>query len=329
MNRREFIAGLGGAAMWPRVARAQQNDRVRRIGVLMGWSESDPQYHADFVAFVEALAQLGWTVGSNLSIEQRWTNAEFARIAPFAKELVALNPDVILSSTTPVTAALHRETSAIPIVFAVVSDPVGAGLVASLARPGGNITGFINVENTLGGKWLGLLKEIAPRINRAGLMFNPDTAPGGGNYFLRSFRDTARALAVEPITMPVRSDAEINIAIDTLGGETAGLVAMTDSFIGIHRGTIISAATRNNVAAINDIPVFVRDGGLLSYGPLNADLLRRAAGSVDRILRGAKPAELPVQLPTKFELAINLKTANALGLTIPETLLATADEVIQ
>jgi putative tryptophan/tyrosine transport system substrate-binding protein len=328
MRRREFIAGIGAAAL-PFSTEAQQRDQLRQLGVLMGWSEADPQYHADFVTFVEALAQLGWTVGSNLSIEQRWTNAEFARIAPLAKELVALNPDVIISTTTPVTAALHQQTSKIPIVFAVVSDPVGAGLVASLSRPGGNITGFINVENTLGGKWLGLLKEIAPRINRAGLMFNPDTAPGGGNYFLRSFQDTARALAVEPVTMPVRSDAEINAAIDTLGGETAGIVAMTDSFVSIHRGTIISAAARNNVAAINDIPVFVRDGGLLSYGPVNADLLRRAAGSVGRILRGAKPAELPVQLPTKFELAINLKTAKALGLMIPETLLATADEVVQ
>jgi putative tryptophan/tyrosine transport system substrate-binding protein len=328
MRRREFIAGLGSAAAWPLVAQAQR-DQIRRLGVLMGWSESDPQYRADFVGFREALAQLGWTVGSNLSIEQRWTNAEFARIAPLAKELVALNPDVILSSTTPVTAALHRETNTIPIVFAVVSDPVGAGLVASLPRPGGNITGFINVENTLGGKWLGLLKEVAPRIKRAGLMFNPDTAPGGGSYFLRSFQDTARALAVEPVTMPVRSDTDIDIAIDALAGGMAGLVAMSDSFISIHRRSIISAAARNNVATINDIPVFVRDGGLLSYGPLNGDLFRRAAGSVDRILRGAKPAELPVQLPTKFELAINLKTAKALGLTIPETLLATADEVIQ
>jgi putative ABC transport system substrate-binding protein len=295
----------------------------------MGWSERDPEYQANFVAFVEALAHLGWTVGGNLSIEQRWTNAEFARIAPFAKELVALNPDVILSSTTPVTAALHRETNTIPIVFVVVSDPVGAGLVVSLARPGGNITGFINVENTLGGKWLGLLKEVAPHIKRAALMFNPDTAPGGGNYFLRSFQDAARALAVEPITMPVRTDSEINAEIDNLGGEATGIVAMTDSFISIHRRAIISAAARNNVAAISDFPAFVRDGGLLSYGPLNEDLFRRSAGSVDRILRGANPADLPVQLPTKFQLTLNLKTAKALGLTVPETLLATADEVIQ
>ena len=329
MRRREFIAGLGGATAWRVVAHAQQPERQRHVGVLMGWSESDPKYHADFVAFTEALARFGWTVGGNLLIEQRWTNAEVTRIAPLAKELVALNPDVILSSTTPVTVALHRETSAIPIVFAVVSDPVGAGLVASLSRPGGNITGFINVENTLGGKWLGLLKEVAPRIQRAGLMFNPDTAPGGGNYFLHSFQETARALSIEPVTLPVRSDLEINDSIDAFGGETAGLVAMTNSFIGIHRRTIISAAARNNVATINDIQDFVRDGGLLSYGPPNIDLLRGAAASVDRILRGAKPAELPVQLPTRFELRINLKTANALGLTIPETLLATANEVIQ
>jgi putative ABC transport system substrate-binding protein len=327
MRRREFIAGLGAAA-WPAVGLAQ-GERVRRVGVLMGWSESDPALRASFTAFVEALAQLGWAAGGNVRIEQRWTNAEFGRIAPLAKEVVALQPDVILASTTPVAVALQRETSATPIVFVTVSDPVGAGLVGSLSRPGGNITGFINVEESMGGKWLALLKQIAPDIKRAGIMFNPDTAPGGGGYFLGSFEAAARTLTVENVTLPVRSDAEINDAIVALGRERAGLIVMTDSFMGVHRGMAILAAVRNNVPAIGETPLFAKDGGLVSYGPHTGDLLARAAYHVDRILRGAKPSDLPVEVPTKFYLAINLRTARALGLTVPETLLAIADEIIQ
>jgi putative ABC transport system substrate-binding protein len=219
MKRRQFIAGLGSLAAWAAAADAQQGARVRRVGALMGWSESDSEYRAFFAAFVGALAQVGWRDGDNLRIEQRWTDADIGRTMTFAKELVALAPDVLLSVTTPVTAALQRETSAIPIVFAVVSDPVGAGFATSLSRPGGNITGFINVEEGMGGKWLGLLREVAPRINRAAIMFNPDTAPGGGDYFLRSFESAARSLGVEPVTTRVRSDTEIETAITAIGRE--------------------------------------------------------------------------------------------------------------
>jgi putative ABC transport system substrate-binding protein len=333
MRRREFIAGLGGAAsapaLWPLAARAQQGERVRRIGVLMGWSENDPEARFNFAAFVLRMAQLGWVEGRNLRIDQRWTNADVDRARAFAKELVALAPDVILAGTTPVTAALSRETGEIPIVFAVVSDPVGAGFVAGLARPGGNVTGFINVEAAMGGKWLALLKEIAPQIKRAAIMFNPDTAPGGGSYFLGSFEAAARSLAVETVTARVRSDADIETAIGSLGRDRAGLVLMTDSFIGIRQPAIISIAARNNVPAIFEVAGFARSGGLMSYGPNLADIFRRAAGHVDRILRGAKPADLPAEVPTKFDLVINLKTAKALGLSVPLTLLATADEVIE
>jgi putative ABC transport system substrate-binding protein len=330
MRRREFVAGLGGSiAAWPNAARAQQGERMRRLGVLIGWSEDDPEYQSRYAAFVQALARLGWIEGRNLRIDLQWTNAQFARIAPLAKELVALQPDVIVSTTTPVTVALRRETSSIPIVFAVVSDPVGAGLVNGLSRPGGNVTGFINIEAEMGGKWLGLLKEAAPHIKRSGIMFNPDTAPGGGHYFLDSFEAAARRLVIEPVTLPVRSDADIDAAIGALAYVQGGLVAETDSFMDVHRQTIIRAAARNNVPAINDLAAFAREGGLISYGPSMADLLRRAAGHVDRILRGTPPADLSVELPTKFDMVINVKTAKTLGLIIPETLLATADEVIQ
>jgi putative ABC transport system substrate-binding protein len=329
MRRREFIAVLGGAAAWPTVARAQQDERMRRVGILMGWSETDPVYRSYFAAFVQGLAQLGWVEGRNVRIDQRWTRGEVARIESAAHELVVAQPDVILAGTTPVTAALQRATRTIPIIFAVVSDPIGAGFVGSLARPGGNITGFINIEAGMGGKWLELLKEIAPRLRRVAIMFNPDTAPGGGDYFLPSFEAAARSLAVEPIMARVHSDAEIETAITSLGREEAGLVVMTDSFTGVHRGTIISAATRNKVPVIADQAGSPRQGGLLSYGPNNPDILRRAARYVDRILRGAKPVDLPVEVPTKFDLVINLRTAKALGLAVPNSLLVSADEVIE
>ena len=248
----------------------------------------------------------------------------------FAKELVELRPDVILAGTTPVTAALQRETSTIPIVFVLVSDPVGAGFVAGLPRPGGNITGFTNIEAAFGGKWLEMLKEIAPRVRRVAIMFNPDTAPGGGAYFLDPFEAAARSLAVEPITSRVRSDAEIEAVIASLGREQAGLVIMANSFMQVHQGTVISLAARNNVPAIGaDLPIFAREGGLISYGSNFSDIFRRAAPYVDRILRGANPGDLPVQAPTKYELVINLKTAKALGLDVPLSLQQRADEVIE
>jgi putative tryptophan/tyrosine transport system substrate-binding protein len=237
---------------------------------------------------------------------------------------------VILAGATPATAAVQRETRTIPIVFAVVSDPVGAGFVVGLPRPGGNITGFTNVEAALGGKWLGMLKEIAPRVERVAIMFNPDTAPGGGAYFLGPFEAAARSPGAEPITARVRSDAEIEAAITSLGREQAGLVIMPDSFMQVHQGTVISLTASNNVPAIGaDLPGFAKEGGLLSYGANFPDIFRRAAPYVDRILRGANPGDLPVQAPTKWELVINLKTAKALGLDVPVQLRQLADDVIE
>jgi putative ABC transport system substrate-binding protein len=250
-------------------------------------------------------------------------------MAMLAKELVALQPDVLVAAGTPAAIALQRETRTIPTVFVIVTDPVGAGLVASLARPGGNITGLSNVEGTFGGKLLSLLKTIAPHIKRAAAMFNPDTAPGRGLYHLGSFQAAARSLAVEPITAEVRSDAEIEQVITSLGRDQGGLVATPDVFTVVHRGTVIASSIRNNVPVIFDNLVFAKEGGLLQYGWDVVDGWRRAAYYIDRILRGANPSDLPVELPTKYRLVINLKTAKGLGLTVPETLVATADEVIQ
>jgi putative ABC transport system substrate-binding protein len=277
--------------------------------------------------FKEELARLGWTDGRNVRFEQRWTT-DSNRASAFATELVAAQPDVIFCSTTMVTAALHRETSTIPIVFALVGDPVGAGFVAGLPRPGGNITGFTNNEAAMGGKWLSLLKEIAPGIKRAAFMFNPETAPDGGKYFVASFEAAAGSLGIEPVAMPVRSVAEIETAIAALGAEQSGLVEFSPFLVG-HAGTIISSTARHKVPAMFEAAPFARGGGLIGYGASLTDMFRRAAGYVDRILRGEKPADLPVQTPTKFEMAINLQTAKALGLNVPPSLLATADEVIE
>ena len=315
---------------WPVAARAQRADRMRRIGVLMAFDENDPKAKDWLSNFTQGLADLGWADGRTVRTDVRWAAGNVDRMRTFAKELIDLKPDVILAGTTPATAALQRETRAIPIVFVIVSDPVGSEFVAGLPRPGGNITGFTNVEAALGGKWLEMLKEIAPRVRRVAIMFNPDTAPSGGAYFLGSFEAAARSLAVESITARVRSDAEIETEIASLGSEQAGLVLMPDSFMQVHQGTVISLTTRNNVPAIGaDLPGFAREGGLLSYGANFPDIFRRAARYVDGILGGAKPADLPVQAPTKYELAINLMTAKALGLEVPPTLLARADEVIE
>jgi len=329
IRRREFIAGLGGtAAAWPLAVRAQQG--MRRIGVLMSTSENDPEGKTLFAAFTKGLQESGWTVGRNLRVELRWTADDIGRMGVLAKELVALRPDAILAYSTPVTAALQRETQSIPIVFAVVSDPIGDGFVASLPRPGGNITGFISIESTMPGKSLQLLTEIAPFVKRSTIMFNPDTAPGHGSYFLPAFESDARSLKVAPSAAPVNGDGEIEHAIASLGREPrGGLVVMPDSFMVAHRGPIIALAARHNVPAVYFAEVFARDGGLLSYGPDRADIFHRSAAYIDRILRGAKPADLPVQLPTKFAMVLNTKTAMTLGLTVPQTLLALADEVIE
>jgi len=330
MRRRDFITLLGGASSaWPLAVRAQQPSLMRRIGVLMGWSDMDPEYRARLAAFQAELSKLGWTDGQNLRIDVRWTAGDLERARFLAKELVELKPDVILAGTTPATAALQRETRTIPMVFVNVSDPVGSGFVARLPQPGGNLTGFINNEATLGGKFLELLKEAAPRLTRVAAMFNPETSPGNGTYQLDSFLAATRALAIEPVVVRVHNDAEIEDAITSMGHEGAGLVLITDSFMSVHRATIIAAAIRNKAPAIFELAAFAREGGLLSYGVNAVDLFRRSAGYVDRILRGAKPADLPVQVPTAYELIVNLKTAKALGLDVPASMQQLADEVIE
>jgi putative ABC transport system substrate-binding protein len=327
MRRREFIAGLGSAAAWPLAARAQQPERMRRIGVLTGFfEENDAKTYVS--AFIQALAGFGWTDGRNVRMEFRWAGDDINRMRALARELVDLQPDIIVTGSTPATAAVQRETRTIPIVMATVADPVASGFVAGLNRPGGNITGFGFLEASIGGKWLELLSEIAPELKRAAFMFNPDNTPV--SLYLPSLETAARSHKVEPIIAHIHSDAEIETAIIALGRDPGGgLVVVPDGSIMGHRAAIILAAARNNVPAVYPVPDFARDGGLLSYGSDQVDLFRRAAAYVDRILRGAKPGDLPVQFPTKIELVVNLKTAKALGLTIPPNLLAVADEVIE
>jgi putative ABC transport system substrate-binding protein len=329
LRRREFIAGLGGAAAWPLAARAQQGDRVRRIGVLMSGAESDPVYRRAVSALTQALAGLGWANGRNVRIDLRWAGDDINRIRALAQELVGSQPDMIVTSGTVPTAAVQRETRTIPIVFVSVADPVASGLVARLDRPSGNITGFAVFEATLGGKWLELLSEIAPGLKRAAIMFNPDTSPV--STFMPSLETAARSLKVTPIIAPVHSDAEIETAIiNALGREPGGgLVVITDAFTWVHRAAIILAAARNKVPAVYTLSEAARDGGLLSYGVDRVDLFHRAASYVDRILRGEKPGDLPVQLPTKFEMIVNRKTATAFGLAIPPSIMLRADEVIE
>jgi ABC-type uncharacterized transport system substrate-binding protein len=330
MKRRDFITLLGGGAAlaWPRVAHAQE--RMRRVGVLMALVESDPQAQAHVAAFREELQKLGWVEGRNIRIDIRWaTPRDAGSRQRFAKELVALRPDLILSSTTPTTAALLQQTRTIPIVFAVVADPVGSGFVASFSRPGGNATGFIPVEPTMSGKWLELLKEIAPRVTRVAFLFNPATAPYA-EYYLTSFKAAAASLALEAIAAPVRDLSELQSAIAAQAGAPhGGLVVMPDSFLVAQWAAITSLAARYHLPAVYPFSFFVELGGLLSYGNDLVDSYRRAASYADRILKGAKAGELPVQAPVKFELVINLKTAKALGLDVPLLLQQRADALIE
>jgi putative tryptophan/tyrosine transport system substrate-binding protein len=328
MRRREFIAGLGSAAAWPLAARAQQGDRVRRIGVLLPQDENDPLQRRRYSAFTQALADLGWTDGRNVRMDLRWAGDDINRIRALAQESVGLQPDIIVTNGAAATAALQRATRTIPIVFASVGDLVASGIVGRLDRPSGNITGFGGLEPSLAGKWLELLAEIAPGLKRVALMFNPDAALV--STYVPSFKTAALSLKVDPIIAPVHSDVEIDTAIIALGREPGGgLVIAPNAFTTGHRAPIILAAARNNVPAIYWLSAYAKDGGLLSYGPDTVDLIRRAAAYVDRILRGAKPGDLPVQFPTKFEMVVNLKTAKALGLTVPQSILLRADEVIE
>jgi putative tryptophan/tyrosine transport system substrate-binding protein len=328
MRRRDFIAGLGSAAAWPVAARAQQGDRVRRIGVLLAGYENDPVYKDQLPAFKQALADLGWTDDRNVRMDLRWGGGDINRVRALAQELVGVQPDIILAGGTPATVAVQQETRTIPIVFANVADPVASGIVPRLDRPGGNATGFAGLEATLAGKWVELLAEIAPGLKRAAIMFNPDTVPF--SLYMPSFETAARSLKVVPITAPVHSDEEIEAAITALGREPGGgLVALSGAFLLARRAPIILAAARSNVPAVYNLSPWARDGGLLSYGVDLVDTSRHAASYVDRILRGAKPGDLPVQFPTKYEMVVNLKTAKALGLTVPQSILLSADEVIE
>jgi putative tryptophan/tyrosine transport system substrate-binding protein len=330
MRRREFLGVIGGAAVWPLAARAQQPaDRMRRVGVLMGWAENDSDAQAWVAAFREGLQKLGWTEGHNIRIDTRWAAADVASMKRFAKELVALQPDLILSHTTPTTTALLQQTRTIPIVFATPSDPVGSGFVESLARPGGNATGFATNEGSLGGKWPELLKEIAPRVARVTMLFNPATATYA-EYYLNPFKAAAASFGVEAITAPVNDTSELESVVAAQARQpNSGLIVMPDSFLNVHRAEIVLLADRYRLPTVYPTRFFAELGGLLSYGVDQLDNFRRAATYADRILKGAKPSELPVQLPVKFELVINLKTAKALGLDVPVQLQQLADEVIE
>jgi len=331
MKRRAFITLLGGAATaWPLAAGAEQPDQVRRIGVLMGYAESDSDARAWYAAFREALQKLGWTEGRNIQIDTRWATPDDAEsMRRLAKELVAPQPNVILSSTTPTTTALLQQTRTIPIVFAIVADPIGSGFVASFARPGGNVTGFIFTEPTMAGKWLELLKQIAPRIARVAMLFNPVSAPYA-DYWLNPFKAAATSFAVEAISAPVRDRSELETVIAAQAREpNGGLIAMPDSFLEVNRVEITSLAARYRLPAVYPFRLFAEVGGLLSYGVDRTDNFRRAATYVDRIFKGENPAELPVQAPIKFELVVNLKTAKAIALDVPLHLQQLADEIIE
>jgi putative ABC transport system substrate-binding protein len=330
MKRRDFITLLGGAAAaWPLAARAQQQERMRRIGVLMGWPESDAAAQAHVTAFRAGLQGLGWTEGRNIRFDYRWAELNAEAMQRFARELVALQPDLILSQITPTTAALLQQTRTIPIVFALVSDPVGRGFVASLARPGGNATGFVVSAGSLGGKWLEMLKEVAPRITRVAAMFNPVTAPYVEIY-MSPFKAAAQSFGVEGSAAAVQDTSQIESVVSALAREpNGGLVVMPDSFMNAHRVEITSLAARYRLPAVYPYRFFAEVGGLLSYGEDLNENFRHAATYADRILRGEKPSELPVQAAVKFELVLNLKTAKALGLDVPAQLLGRADEVIE
>jgi ABC-type uncharacterized transport system substrate-binding protein len=329
-SRREFIACASAAAAWPIAARGQQSDRLRHLGVLMATDENDPDLNAYLAQFKRTLVDFGWLEGRNLQIEVHWAGVNVDRVRMHAKALVDLQPDLIFAYSTPATAALQRETRTIPILFAVVGNPVGDGFVASLALPGGNITGFMAQEASLAGKWLELLTEIAPDLKRAAVIFNPETAPGGGTYFVPEFETAAARFRVASIRAPVHSDADLETVITSLGHEPgAGVVVTPDVFTINHRASIISLASRSNVPVVYRDAINAKEGGLLSYGPDIGDIFHRAASYVDRILRGAPPAELPVQLPVKFQMTLNMKTAKALGLDVPLFLQQRADEVIE
>ena len=328
MRRREFIALLGGAAAaWPLASRAQQGERMRRIGVLMNLAD-DAEAQARIAAFLEGLQQLGWTDGGNVRIDYRWAAGDAGRFQRYAEELLALAPDVILASASPSVQALQRVTRTVPIVFAQVSDPVAAGFVQSLARPGGNATGFMQFEFGLSGKWLELLKQVAPDVTRAAVLRDPELGTGTTQFAV--IQAMAPLLRVEVNPVNVRDPSEISRAVEALARSPNGGLIVTASALAVrHRDLITMLAARHRLPAVYPFRHFVTSGGLISYGDDPSDQYRRAAGYVDRILKGEKPGDLPVQAPTKYETVLNLKTAKALGLDIPPMVLARADEVIE
>ena len=332
MRRRDLITLLvGTAAAWPLAARAQQGERVRRIGVLMNNAATDAAWHSYLTAFVQGLHQLGWTEGQNLRIDTRWSVGDAALARIYAAQLIGLMPDVILASSTTNLTVIQQATSAVPVVFVAVSDPVAQGFVANVTRPGGNLTGFGMYEFSVGGKWVDLLKEIAPGLARVGVMFNPDTSPQS-KFFMRSIDAAAPSLGVQAIAIPVRATGDIEPTIESFArAPNGGLILPTDSFIRLRQTLMIELASRHRLPAVSADEDFARNGGLMYYGAtINLlDQFRQAADYVDRILKGTKPGDLPVQRADKYTLAINLKTAKALGLTVPLPLLGLADEVIE
>jgi putative ABC transport system substrate-binding protein len=331
MKRREFISLIGcAAAAWPLAVRAQEPGRVRKIGVLFAFFDSDPESQSRIAAFQQELESLGWRAGQNIQIEYRWANGDAERFRSFAAELVAARPDVLVGHATPSAEALARETRTIPIIFAVVSDPVGSGLAASLSEPGGNATGFTNFAPSTGAKLVEFLKTLSPRLARVALLFNPETSPGRGSTYLESVEAAARSLGIDSVHATVSNAAQIEDAIAALSGRPdSGLIVMPDVFMTNHRDLITALATTHMVPAIYPFSYFAEGSGLISYGIDLSDIFRRAAGYVDKVLRGATPSSLPVQHPDKFELVINLKTARALRLDVPRILLAGANKVIE
>jgi putative ABC transport system substrate-binding protein len=328
MRRRDFIKSIAGSAAWPLAARAQQREQMRRIGVLMNFASDDTEGQARLAAFHQGLQQLGWTVGRNVQIDYRWGAGDADRIRKLAAELVELAPEVIMSAGSPSVAALQQATRTVPIVFVGVVDPVSSGFVDSLAQPGGNITGFHVYEYSIAGKWLGLLKEIAPNVTRAAVIRDAALTAGGGQ--LGVIQAMAPSMGAEVTPVNVRDAGEIERAITTFARSTnGGLIVTGSTLAGVHRDLIVTLAARHKLPAVYYARYFVAGGGLLSYGPDFVDQYRQAASYVDRILKGEKPADLPVQAPTKYELVINLRAAKALGLAVPDSLLARADEVIE
>ena len=329
IRRRKLITLLGGAAAWPVAARAQQGERVRRIGVLMGLVANDQEAQSRVAAFEHVLRELGWVKGRNLWIEYRWAGGGENVLRDHAAELLAMVPDLILANSTPVSAALREQSQAVPIVFTQVTDPVGQGLVPNLAHPGGNLTGFTSFEFSIGTKWLEALKQTAPHVTQVALLFNPRSAPFA-DLFLRPVEAAAPSFSVAPIRAAVRDAADLDRVFEALAREAnGGLMVLPDISMANHREALLALAARHRVPAVYPFRYFAASGGLMSYGTDVAEVFRRAAAYVDHVLRGTSPGDLPVQAPTKYDLVINLKTAKALGLTVPDKLLALADEVLE